>query len=188
MRIITLEEHISFPEMVKQIPKEILSFGNSPVMEHIAPKLADITGERLQSMNNTGITMQVLSVDTIGANLLSAETGPAFAMQYNDLVAQKIAGHRDRFTAFAHLPTSAPMAAADELERTVKEYNFRGAMISGVTQNKFMDAPEFAPIFERAEKLGVPIYLHPAPPPKAVADVYYSGFAHHTGILESIAC
>src|ERR1700749_294198 len=132
MRIVTLEEHISFPEMTNKIPKEALaSFGQSTVMQKLAPKLADITRERLKSMDDNGITMQVLSVDSSGANLLTPEQGPAFAMQYNDLIAERIAGLENRFTAFALLPMTAPLAAADELERTVKEHHFRGVMIRG---------------------------------------------------------
>src|ERR1700722_5724306 len=148
MRIVTLEEHISFPEMTQLIPKEALgNFGQSPVMQKLAPKLADITNERLTSMDDTGITMQVLSVDSAGANLLSAEAGPAFATRYNDLIAKKIAAHPERFTAFAHLPMTAPLAAADELDRTVKEHGFRGAMIRGLTNDQFLDHPKFAPVF-----------------------------------------
>ena len=189
MRIVTLEEHISFPEMVNKIPKEALGgFGQSAAMQRIAPKLADITGERLQSMDDNDITMQVLSVDSAGANLLSPQEGPAFAMQYNDLIAESIAGHEDRFTAFAHLPMTAPMAAADELERVVKEYHFRGAMIRGLTQDQFLDHPEFAPVLLRAEKLDVPVYLHPGLPPKGVADIYYSGLPNHSGMAEALAC
>lgn len=189
MRIVTLEEHISFPEMAAQIPKDALGgFGQSERMQQLIPKLADITGERLQSMDANGITMQVLSVDSSGANLLSPEEGPAFARQYNDLIAQRIAGFEHRFAAFAHLPMTAPMAAADELERAVTEYQFRGAMIRGLTQDKFLDQPEFAPIFERAEKLDVPIYLHPGLPPKGVADIYYSGLPTHSGMAEALAC
>jgi predicted TIM-barrel fold metal-dependent hydrolase len=188
MRIVALEEHISFPEMAARIPKEALGgFGQSPVMQAITPKLADITGERLASMDANGISMQVLSVDSLGANLLSALEGPAFATQYNDLIAERIAGFEDRFTAFAHLPMTAPMAAADELERAVKEHHFRGAMIRGLTQGKFLDQPEFAPIFERAEMLNVPIYLHPGLPPKEIADIYYSGLPNHPGVVEALA-
>lgn len=189
MRIVTLEEHISFPEMANKIPKEALGgFGKSEAIQRIAPKLADITGERLNSMDVNGITMQVLSVDSFGADLLSPQEGPAFAMQYNDLIAERIAGFRDRFTAFAHLPMTAPIAAADELERAVKEYHFCGAMIRGLTQDEFLDHPKFAPILLRAEKLDVPVYLHPGLPPKGVADIYYSGLPNHSGMAEALAC
>lgn len=189
MRIVTLEEHISFPEMANKIPKEALGgFGQSEVMQRMNLKLADITNDRLKSMDANGIAMQVLSVDSLGANLLSAEQAPNFAAQYNDLIAERIKGFENRFTAFAHLPMSAPIAAADELERTVKEYHFRGAMIRGLTQDQFLDQPQFAPIFERAEKLDVPIYLHPGLPPKGIADIYYSGLPNHSGMAEALAC
>lgn len=189
MRIVTLEEHVSFPEMANQIPKGALGgFGKSERMKQLTPKLADINGDRLTSMDANGITMQVLSVDSSGANLLSPEKGPAFAGKYNDLIAKRIYDFADRFTAFAHLPMTAPLAAADELERVVTEYNFRGAMIRGMTQDKFLDQPEFGPILQRAEKMGVPIYLHPGLPPKAVADVYYSGLPNHSGMAEALAC
>jgi predicted TIM-barrel fold metal-dependent hydrolase len=189
MRIVTLEEHISFPEMTEKIPKEALGgFGQSERMQQLIPKLADITGERIKSMDANGITTQVLSVDSAGANFLGPQDGPAFAAQYNDLIAEKIAGFETRFTAFAHLPMTAPVAAAEELERVVKQYNFRGAMIRGLTRDKFLDQPEFAPIFEQAEKLNVPIYLHPGLPPKAVADIYYNGLPNHSGMAEALAC
>ena len=189
MRIITLEEHISLPEMASKIPKQVLGgFGQSAVMQRMAPMLADITNERLRSMDTNGITMQVLSVDTAGANRLGAHEGPAFARQYNDLIAERIAGFEDRFAAFADLPMTAPLAAADELERAVTEHQFRGAMIRGLTEDQFLDHPKFAPIFERAEKLDVPLYLHPGLPPKGVADIYYSGLPNHPGMSEALAC
>jgi predicted TIM-barrel fold metal-dependent hydrolase len=50
-----------------------------------------------------------------------------------------------------------------------------------------MDAPEFFPVLEAAQALGVPLYLHPAPPPKVVKDAYYSGLPGEAGMLLSIA-
>jgi predicted TIM-barrel fold metal-dependent hydrolase len=190
MRIVTLEEHLSFPELVRQIPEALMpanSFDRSPVMAIIAPKLADITGARLQSMDQNGISVQVLSVAGPGADLLNAEDGPAFASQYNDAIASKISTHTDRFAAFAHLPMTAPEAAADELERTVNKYAFKGALINGLTQGKFLDDKMFVPILSRAEKLDVPIYLHPGLPPKDVFDAYYNGLPKQSGMLLSIS-
>jgi predicted TIM-barrel fold metal-dependent hydrolase len=189
MRIVTLEEHISFPEMSDRLPVSTLgNFGQSPVMQQMQPKLADVTGDRLKSMDANSISMQVLSVDSAGANALGEKDAPAFARDYNNLIAEKIKNNRDRFTAFANLPAIAPDAAADELERTVTEYGFRGAMIRGMVGEHFMDHPRFAPVFERAERLGVPIYLHPGIPPKSVADIYYSGINNSKGMFEPIAC
>ena len=79
----------------------------------------------------------------------------------------------NRFAGFAALPTSDPEAAANELERTVTKHKFKGAMIHGLANGVFLDDQRFWPIFARAEKLDVPIYLHPAVPHPQVMDVYY---------------
>jgi 2,3-dihydroxybenzoate decarboxylase len=65
-----------------------------------------------------------------------------------------------------------PEAAADELERCVKELGFKGAMIHGTANGEFLDAQKFWPIFARAEKLDVPIYFHPALPDPRITDIY----------------
>jgi predicted TIM-barrel fold metal-dependent hydrolase len=190
MRVVTLEEHITFPELVNKIPQEARNshyLSKSPMIQRMAQKLADVDGDRLQSMDENGITTQVLSVAGEGADLLDAEHGPAFAKEYNDTIAAKIASYPERFKAFAHLPMTNPEAAADELERTVKAYNFCGALINGLTNNEFLDDAKYAPIFERAEQLGVPIYLHPGLPPKAVFDAYYSNLPKQAGAFLSIA-
>jgi len=190
MRTITLEEHVTLPELVKEVEKLTPSYRSlkqSPAIAKLAPKLEDITGERLASMDAQGITMQVLSVAGKGADLVEGKQGIRIAQKYNDTIAEKISNHPDRFTAFAHLPMKAPQAAADELERTVNAYQFRGALISGLTNNEFLDDAKYAPIFEKAQLLDVPIYLHPGLPPDAVADAYYSGLPKDAGQLLSIA-
>ena len=55
-------------------------------------------------------------------------------------------------------------AAADELERCVRDLKFCGAMINGHTNGQYLDHPSLAPFWERAEALGTLIYLHPADP------------------------
>ena len=74
---------------------------------------------------------------------------------------------RQRFAGFAALPTADPKAAADELERCVKQLGFKGAMIHSHQQGEFLDAKKYWPMWERAAKLDVPIYLHPALPAAA---------------------
>ena len=190
MRIVSLEEHISFKEITDSIPKNIgadVGMEDSPMMRAIGAKLDDITGERLKSMNDQGISMQVLSVSGLGAEQMEPAEAPALATRYNDLVAQRIKDYPDRFTAFAHLPMTAPAAAADELERMVKTLGFRGALINGMIRDTFLDDPKFAPILKRAEQLGVPIYLHPGLPPKAVQNAYYNDLPKNAGMVLSIA-
>jgi uncharacterized protein len=108
---------------------------------------------------------------------LGAHDAVPLARGANDRLAAAVAERPDRFAAFAHLPTADPAAAADELERTVGEHGFLGAMVNGHTGGRFLDDPAFDVVLERAERIGVPIYLHPSPPTDAVREAYYDGFA-----------
>ena len=80
-----------------------------------------------------------------------------------------------------------PSAAADELERAVVECGLKGALISGTIDGKFLDAPEFAPVLARAERLEVPLYIHPGVPPKGVRAAYYDGLPDESSFILAIA-
>lgn len=191
MRIVAIEEHVSFPEMDAFLPAEALAkkkAAHSSAAALMMPKLEDVTGARLASMDETGISFQVLSVENTDVHLLDTSLALAFASRYNDLMAEKMKDQSSRFAAFAYLPMTDPAAAADELERCVRLHGFRGAMIRGLINGAFLDAPVFAPVFERAERLGVPLYLHPGVPPPAVIDAYYSNVGDKAGAFESLAC
>ncbi|MBO0702015.1 MAG: amidohydrolase, partial [Candidatus Dormibacteraeota bacterium] len=79
--------------------------------------------------------------------------------------------------AFAALPTADPPAAATELERTVSRHGFKGGIVNGHTEGRYLDDRRFWPVLEAAEALGVPIYLHPATPPAPVVEACYAGFS-----------
>jgi len=188
MRTIILEEHVSFPEMAARIPAQVPGNGFFASLPPEAKRLiSEVDGERLKSMDRNGITLQVLSVVGQGAGLLDPKEGPSFARDYNDLLAAKIRSHPDRLAAFAHLPMTAPEAAADELQRTSDEHHFRGALITGLTRGEFLDHPRYAPLLQRAEALELPIYLHPGIPPPTVAEAYYSGLPGASSTLLSLS-
>src|SRR5690606_2808310 len=67
------------------------------------------------------------------------------------------------------------------------ELGFKGAMIHGNTQGVFHDKEHFWPIYERAEALDVPIYLHPGPPHPAVVEAYYGDYLQEFPTLASAA-
>jgi 2,3-dihydroxybenzoate decarboxylase len=58
-----------------------------------------------------------------------------------------------------------PREAADELERAVRQLGFKGALVNWHTNGEYLDEQQFWGVFERAEALGVPIYLHPIDTP-----------------------
>jgi 2,3-dihydroxybenzoate decarboxylase len=70
------------------------------------------------------------------------------------------------------LPLQDPKAAADELERAVAQLGFKGALVNGHTNGEYLDERKFWGVWERAEQLGVPIYLHPADSPSDQMKIY----------------
>ena len=128
-------------------------------------------------MDAAGIDMQVLSLTSPGVEQLEAAQAITMAREANDLLADAVAKSPTRFAGFAVLPTSAPDRAAEELKRMVRDHGFKGAVINGHNRGRYLDDKFFWPILEQAEPLNLPIYLHPTPPPQAVIDASYGGFA-----------
>ncbi|MGB7076813.1 MAG: amidohydrolase family protein, partial [Xanthobacteraceae bacterium] len=93
-----------------------------------------------------------------------AATATRRARESNDFLAREIGKRPDRYSGFAHLAMQDPKAAADELERCVRELKFCGAMINGHTHGQYLDAADLYPFWERADALGAVIYIHPADP------------------------
>jgi uncharacterized protein len=182
MRVVALEEHFLVPSLIRKqfAPANLNMVWLKPDLE---ARLADLGAQRLGAMDEAGITQQIISASMPGADLLEGQSGIQFARETNDRLAQATREHPDRFGGFAHLPMREPQAAADELERAVRDLGFRGAMINGTTDGRFLDDPRFAPILERATRLDVPIYIHPNIPPKAVYDAYFQNLPGSAGQL-----
>ena len=137
-------------------------------------------------MDAAGIDVQILS-NVPGAEAVEPPLAVELARQANDAVVAAVTEHPDRFLGFATLPMRDPEAAAAELERTVRDHGFVGALINGHVNGRYLDDKFFWPVFESAETLGVPIYLHPTVPPQPVIDAYYQGFAPAVSAKLSIA-
>jgi uncharacterized protein len=181
MRIVALEEHYTVPRIVAGISPDAIARRGFPGPDFVwaqttrRNELADLGDARLADMDAAGITVQVLSVAGPGADLVPGQPGIDLARAYNDALAEACARHPARYRGFAHLPLLTPEAAADELQRTVKELGFHGVLVNGATDGRFLDDPAFEPILVRAEALDLPIYLHPGIPTQAVRNAYYDG-------------
>jgi hypothetical protein len=179
MRTVTIEEHFASPGFldgpVRELKEQALKFGGPAAK--LLEQLCDLGDKRIAEMDAARIDMQILSLTSPGAEQLKADEAAAFARETNDYLAEALRSHPARFGGFASLPTSDPNAAAAELERTIHDYGFKGALINGHIQGRYLDDKFFWPIFECAEALGVPIYLHPTYPPKPVIEASYRGFA-----------
>jgi aminocarboxymuconate-semialdehyde decarboxylase len=120
--------------------------------------------ERIKGMDRGGVEMQVLTLTTPSVEREKPETGIRLARMANDGYSKIIEDHPDRFTALAALPLQAPAAAAEELERAVKDLGLRGGTLMSNVAGKPLDAKELMPVYEKAVKLDVPLYIHPTSP------------------------
>ena len=136
----------------------------------LVARLPDIGEGRIRDMDATGIEMQVLSLTSPGVQVFDAATANTIASDTNDQVAEAIRRYPTRFAGLAAAAPQDPKAAAKEIERGVSRLGLKGVIINSHTRGEFLDDPKFWDIFEAAEALNVPIYLHPqAPPPTMIA-------------------
>jgi predicted TIM-barrel fold metal-dependent hydrolase len=181
MRIIAIEEHF-LPPMYRQhvAANEYRNFyllSRGEAMGHdIIEQNLDLGAQRIAHMDAAGVDMQVLSFGSPGPQAFGADVAIPMARDANQRLHETIEKYPARFAGFAALPTADPKAAAQELERCVRELGFKGAMIHSHQQGEFLDARKYWVIWEKAESLGVPIYLHPALPHPNALKSYFDGY------------
>jgi 2,3-dihydroxybenzoate decarboxylase len=163
-RKIALEEHFLCPGFEGYWTTTVEDV-DPGILKGVIGRLSDFGEQRLSAMDRTGIERAVLSLSGPGVQIeRDTATAVRSARAANDLLAGEIARRPRRYSGFAHLALQDAAAAADELERCVKELKFVGAMINGHTNGCYLDDPAFLPFWERAEALGTLVYLHPADP------------------------
>ena len=168
--VVAIEEHYLDAEIAVHLAGKALA-------PQFRGRLEDVGTRRIQEMDAAGIDVQVLSHVSPGTQRLNPEMAVRLARGANQRLHEAVSLHPHRLAAFATLPTPDPRGAADELEQAVMTFGFKGGMIDGLTNGRFIDEREFWPIFERAQALDVPLYLHPARPHPAVIEAYYKGYA-----------
>ena len=169
-RKIAVEEHFMHAALTSHFGSKL----HHP--KRISERLHDFAGVRILEMDNAGLDMQVLSHQSPGSQRLAIDEAEFACRAVNNALADIVSNAPSRFAGFAMIPTSTPEVAGDELQRAVEELGLKGAMIHGMCQGEFADGPAYWPIFGRAERLGVPIYLHPALPDRGVTQRYYAPY------------
>ena len=182
MRVVALEEHFTAPAIAsKYVKPEAL-----PKRGHYKPRklaagkqnpmelLPEFGEKRFKSLDDAGITVQVLSNSGAGPDLVPGADGISLAKEVNDYLAGVVTKHPKRFAGFASLPMASPDACAAELRRAVKELKFVGAMIHGTTEGRFLDHPSYDGLLAAAVELDVPIYIHPNVPMVEIQKAYYA--------------
>lgn len=183
-RVITLEEHFTTPSFLKATARFTPAVARSQALE---AKLLDLGAGRLSAMDEGKVDLQILSLAAGGADSLAAAEATALVQEANDLAFAAVNSHPDRFASFASLALKDPEAAARELERGVSKLGFVGGFLYGTEGGSFLDDSRYTPIYEAAQALDVPLYLHPTPPAQVVRDAYYSGLPEASAYFLSTA-
>ncbi|EXU67299.1 amidohydrolase [Streptomyces sp. PRh5] len=180
MKLYGLEEHFVTTDVLdawkRRDPQLAEPMMKWAVASDITPALLDLGGGRIAAMEDAGIDTAVLSLTTPGLQNLDAAEAVPLQAPTNDAIAAAVRRHPGRFQGFAALATSAPSAAAEELRRAVTELGLSGALVNANSGGRALDAPGFWDVYEAAEDLRAPIYLHPSVPFPAVTAAYYRGF------------
>jgi len=130
----------------------------------VSTKLLDLDAGRIAALDAAGVDIAVLSLAAPGVEALPPAVGARLARECNDLLAEAIARHPERFRGYAALAPKDPEEAVRELERAVKELGFKGWNVHSNFGDSFLDEKHYWPILAKAEELDVPIYLHPTVP------------------------
>lgn len=197
-RRIAVEETFTIPEvldalrdLVERDPDREPGLTAPPyVVTDTVRVLYDLDEGRIAAMDAARIDKQVLSLWSPGVQVFDAEPGTELARLVNDRLAEAIRQHPDRFAGLATVATQDPANAAQEIERAVSGLGLNGVLINSHTNGEFLDDPKYWPIFEAAQALNTPIYLHPRTPPVQMYDAFsdYSmdgalwGFAAETSL------
>jgi len=162
---IAFEEHVAISETLENTKAFAEDSGK---WDDYCRQILDVSTERLETMDRTGIEYAIQSLNAPGVQAIF-DTNEALevAKKGNDKLANATTLHPDRFGAFAALPMQDPDAAARELTRCVKELGFKGALVNGFTQKDtpdsahYYDQPEYRGFWAEVAQLDVPFYLHP---------------------------
>lgn len=129
------------------------------------PALTEDWGTRVATMDRDGVDTQVLGISAPGVQIFGADEGTALARLSNDRVTEEaVRKYPGRFALMAAIAPQNPAAAAKELERAVTRLGAKAGIINGHTKGEYLDENKFMAIFEAAESLDVPIYIHPREP------------------------
>lgn len=132
-----------------------------PFPDALLNKLLELGEKRIEDMDRCGVDVQVISISAPGIEQLDPDLGTELARKANDTLYEVTNRYPKRIMGYAALAPRSPEAAVDELERAVTELGFKGWNLHSNFGETMLDDPACRPILRRAERLGVPVYIHP---------------------------
>jgi predicted TIM-barrel fold metal-dependent hydrolase len=131
------------------------------------PKIDDYDSmdfsKRVKEMDEVGLGLQLVCQGAgLYADQLPAEQALEVVRESNDILAARVAPHRDRLMGVTALSLKNIGASVKELERTSNQ-GFRAVLLYPTVDGEMIvDLPEMNPIYAKISELGWPIFLHGA--------------------------
>jgi len=182
MRLIATEEAFSIPEIAAEYARlagrggDSLDmglvqqiYGNDGDLRRFQKGLLDIGEERIRSMDENGVDVHLLSLTAPGVQMFDADTAAGLATLANDRLAEAVAKYPTRFAGLGSFAPQDPARAAREIERARNTLKLNGLVVNSHTNDEYYDEEKYFPIFEAAEALDMPIYIHPRSPMAGMA-------------------
>lgn len=183
-RIVTLEEHFTTPEFLRATALHTPAIAKVPALE---ARLLDLGEQRLAAMDEGGVDLQILSLAATGQENLAPADATSLVRDANDVAYAATDRNPTRLRMFASLALKQPEAAARELERGVEHLRCVGGFVNGTEGGTFLDDARYFPLFEAAEALDVPLYIHPTAPSPLIGEAYFSNLPERSAYFLSTA-
>ncbi|HXS79905.1 MAG TPA: amidohydrolase family protein [Gammaproteobacteria bacterium] len=151
--VIDVHAHCVFPEVSRRVPGI-----NAP---RVAPPTLVLGPERIAAMDERGIDIQALSVNTYWWYSANRADASAVVATHDEGLAAWCKEHSTRFVALSSVALQFPDLAAEQLEHAVKNLGARGASIGGHVSNEPPTSEKYDPFWAKAEELDVPVFMHP---------------------------
>jgi len=158
-----LRRRRDYPRIEKTAEGEVIWSGPGAA-RRIRPDQTDIA-RRVEMLAAAGIDAQILRLQNVsGIDSFDPAEGLAIAQAANEELTEIARRYPGRFIPYAAVPMRDVAGAVAELERAVTKLGHRGVGISVGVDGKSLDHPDFAPIFDTAHRLRVPVLILPNHP------------------------
>lgn len=171
-KIVDVHGHMSTPPHFRAFAYNLVALRGVGDGRLVIPDelLESAQTRHLRMLDERGIDIQMISARPVAMMQWERPFLVDFWSQTtNDVIAQIVRLHPDRFVGIAQLPQHATLDTGNcvaELERCVKEYGFVGATLNpdpgADHQTPGMNHPYWYPLYAKAQELGTPLIVHPS--------------------------
>lgn len=159
-----LEQRTNYPKLVHDPTEGMVIWDQGVRAGHVDAKGHVDADYRVSFMaNECSIGTQAVTLTVPGTFRFGPES-TKWARWINDYYAKLNEKYPENYACFMTLPLNDVGASLDEMDRAYNDRGLKGVGLFTNVDGKYLDEPEFHPIFEKAAKYGLPIFMHPGLP------------------------